>query len=228
MLHRQLIVGAGEVGQALATILHRYFPVEIRDIGQTDHECDVLHVAIPWQDEFVTQVKEYADLHRAQLVVVHSTVPVGTCDEHGWVHSPVRGRHPHLDLGIAAFIKHVGGLRAVEAAEVFEFAGIRTVIHPRAADTEAGKLWELVQYGLQISIERAIHVWCTANDLDFDTVYTQFANTYNHGYALTGDPQFIRPVIEHMPGPIGGHCIIQNAELLDHPLAQFLLTIEKL
>src|SRR5690606_40778498 len=51
-------------------------------------------------------VQRYAAEHGAELVVVHSTVPVGTCDANGWVHSPVRGRHPNLVGGLRKFVKH--------------------------------------------------------------------------------------------------------------------------
>lgn len=216
---RHLVVGAGQVGAAVHTVLSRAHDVAIRDVAQTGHSADVLHVCFPWSDGFAAVVKGYADHHGAGLVVVHSTVPVGTCDPHGWVHSPVRGRHPHLADGLLAFTKHFGGPLAGEAAPAFEAAGVDVACHPLAAETEAGKLWELVQFGLQVKVEQEIHRWCGRMGLDPDVVYREFADSYNEGYRATGLGQFVRPVLEHMPGPIGGHCVRQCAALLDHPLA---------
>jgi hypothetical protein len=218
-----LIVGAGEVGRALAAVLADCGdPVAIRDLDRFDAVADVLHVCIPWTDDFPSIVARYHDEHHADLVVVHSTVPVGTCDANDWVHSPVRGRHPHLVDGLRAFVKHFGGRRASEAAKAFDAAQIDTMLHSRARDTEAGKLWELVQYGVQIRVEKAIHDWCAENAADFDVVYTAMARTYNEGWDRLGFGEFVRPVLTHEPGPIGGHCVRQNASLIDHPLARLV------
>lgn len=218
----QLVVGAGEVGTALHAVLSRAHPTAIRDLEPVDVQAEVLHICIPWSDEFVTAVRRYEVEHGAELVVVHSTVPVGTCDPEGWVHSPVRGRHPDLVDSLLTFVKHCGGERAKEAAAVLEDAGIDVAVHGRAAATEAGKLWELAQFGLQVTIEKQIHAWCTENGIDSDVAYRQFAETYNAGYEALGELRFVRPVLRHMPGPIGGHCIRQCSALLDHPLAQMV------
>jgi len=216
-----LVVGAGEVGTALHTVLGTRAACEIRDVLPVgDVQAEVLHIAFPWSERFVEQVQGYVAEHGAELVVVHSTVPVGTCDAHGWVHSPVRGRHPHLAEGLRTFVKHFGGERAYEAAR--HWPGWSRV-HAWARDTEAGKLWELIQYGINIQVEKAIHEWCTERGADFEIVYTEFAETYNRGYRELGEERFVRPVLDHVPGPIGGHCVVQNAGLIDHPLARIVV-----
>lgn len=221
---KHLVVGSGEVGSALWVVLNDAVSVVIRDMDPHDGCYDVLHVAFPWGERFEAEVKAYADHHEADLVVVHSTVPVGTCDPHGWVHSPVTGRHPHLSTSLRAFTKRFGGARATDAAAAFARAQVTVQVLPRAIDTEAGKLWELVQFGLQVRIQKAIHAWCEANGCDPDIVYTQFARHYNAGYTALGHPHLTRPVLEHQPGPIGGHCVTQCSALLDHPLAELVTT----
>lgn len=218
-----LIIGAGEVGTALYEVLSECGdPVHIRDIDYVCGNADVLHICIPWSATFVEEVNNYIVEHGADLVVVHSTVPVGTCDPHRWVHSPVRGKHPHLAEGLRTFAKHFGGLRAPEAAKAFDAMQIPTVLHSLARDTEAGKLWELIQYGVQIQVEKQIHAWCEDHDVDFAVVYTAMAASYNDGWEQLGQPEYVRPILEHVPGPIGGHCIRQNAALIDHPLARLV------
>lgn len=219
----QLVIGAGEVGTAVHAVLSGTGPTLIRDVGPVDAKAETLHVCFPWSERFVAEVQRYQAEHSADLVVVHSTVPVGTCDPHGWVHSPVRGRHPDLEAGLLAFTKHFGGNRAKEAAALFEAAEVNVAVHDRAAETEAGKLWELVQFGQQVLIEQQIHAWCTERGIDPDVVYREFADTYNAGYMALGHPEFTRPVLEHMPGRIGGHCVRQCAALLDHPLARMVV-----
>ena len=219
---RHLVVGAGEVGTAVAAVLSRAHPVILRDLESVDATADVLDVCIPWSEEFVDIVAAYAVQHSARLVVVHSTVPVGTCDAQGWVHSPIRGRHPHLESGVATFVKHFGGPGAEEAALDWKGAGVSTAVHPRAAETEAGKLWELAQFGLQVRVEKAIHAWCEQRGLDPEVVYTSMAHTYNQGYEDLGASHLARPVLEHQPGDIGGHCVVPMSGLLDHPIGEIV------
>lgn len=213
---RQIIIGAGEVGKAVFEVLDSaYDDVWLRDIepsGPT--EADVIHVCFGWSVSFIDNVRAYMREYKPSLVIVHSTVAVGTCDHLGVVHSPVRGQHPKLAEGIRRFVKYFGGLEAQRAADIFEKAGVDTRVLPRAAETEAGKLWELTQYGIAIAVEKAIHAYCEERCLDFQTVYTEFAETYNEGYAWLEQPEFIRPVLKHVPGPIGGHCVVPGAKLL--------------
>lgn len=213
-----LVIGLGEVGEALAAVLG----CPGRDIHIPDGTAGVLHICFPWSSSFEAEVDFYSSRYEADLVIVHSTVPIGTCDPHGWVHSPVRGRHPDLEEGIRTFVKFFGGQRAEEAAIIFETVGIRTVTTPKAAETEAAKLWELVQFGIQVKVEQAIWEHCSELGLDPSLVYSDFAFTYNKGYRALDESRFVRPVLAHMPGPIGGHCVRQNAALLDHPLARLV------
>lgn len=218
----QLVIGAGEVGTAIYEVLKQAHEVGIRDVDSytPPNPVDVIHICFPYTDMFVEQVLSYQDEYDPELVIVHSTVPVGTCDVKGWIHSPVRGRHPHLFEGVMAFRKHFGGHRSLDAATIFELCGVVTVTHTNATETEAGKLWEVVQYGQQILTEKQIHAWCEEQGVDFDVVYRQFAESYNEGYQVLGEDWATRPVLRHMPGPIGGHCVVPGSRLLDHPLAK--------
>lgn len=221
-----LIIGAGEVG----TALHQAMGIaDIRDIDAPvglRPRYDVLHICFRWWDGFVKTTRNYAEEYAADLIVIHSSVPVGTCDAEGWVHSPVRGRHPDLLTGILDFSKHFGGSRAAEASKIADFWGGSIRLHERAATTEAGKLWELTLFGWEVVMQKAVHDFCEENGLPFDEVYTEFSETYNEGWALLG-PQFVKPVLTHMDGPIGGHCVLAGAEMLGSELAAELLRRNK-
>lgn len=214
-----LVVGMGEVGQALADYLH-CAGRDISDTAPTVTEADVLHVAIPWTPMFVEQVTNYDGQYRPEIIIVHSTVPVGTCTPHGWVHSPVRGRHPDLGLALRFMPKWFGGGKAEHAAN--HWPG-DTLTYPCSEETEAGKLWELVQFGLQVRVCQAIWEWSQERGLDPDVVYTRFAESYNDGYKELGERQFIRPVLGYVPGDIGGHCVTQNSTMLDHTIVDWVV-----
>jgi hypothetical protein len=215
VLTSQLVIGAGQVGRALAVVLDSH----LRDMEPDPAlapQYDVLHIAYPWGPAFIPDTRMYAAHYRAPLVIVHSTVPVGTCDPEGWVHSPVRGRHPDLAEGLETFTKHFGGQMCAEAEEVWAdtLPKADTLLHSLAATTEAAKLWELATYGVEIAMQKRIHTWCGQEGLVFDEVYTEFGQTYNQGWADMDAPYLMKRLLRHEPGPIGGHCVTQNAPLL--------------
>jgi hypothetical protein len=97
---------------------------------------------------------------------------------------------------------------------IFEQLGIKTRTYENARTTEALKLWSTTQYGRMIMLEKEIYEWCQENDVDFDAVYTQHNQDYNEAYLKLGRPDVVRPWLKHIPGPIGGHCVLPNAKLL--------------
>lgn len=222
-----VIGGAGQIGHAIASVLEERHEVYRVDPPAGLYEVPsnrvhVMHVAIRWSDTFEQDVQDYADRFDPFLVVVHSTVPVGTCDRHGWVHAPVRGRHPNLAQGVNTFPMHFGGKNAHIVASAFDGLVGDAILHDRAADTEAGKLWELAQLGIQARVMQEIMAYCVDRGLDFDAVYTQFAESYNAGYSVL-EPQFVRPVLEWSPPPLGGHCVAQNSPMLGSEFVRDLL-----
>jgi UDP-N-acetyl-D-mannosaminuronate dehydrogenase len=221
---RHLVIGLGEVGSAIQSILQCHGLDFDKQSTADGGPYDVVHICFPFNKTFTESVKNYVALYKATLVIVHSSVPVGTCDAEGWVHSPVRGVHPNLKQGILTFVKYFGGTNAVTASRIFSSLDIPTQVTPKAATTEALKLWDTTQYGLMIMIQKEIYDWCKRNDVDPEIVYTDANHTYDIGYEALNRPEVARPYLKHMPGPIGGHCVIPNAHLLDDsPLASLLL-----
>lgn len=224
---KHLVIGRGEVGKALIEVLSERYNVSSVDIIRCDFECefDVIHICIPYNANFRRAVHAYLIDYRATdgLVIVHSTVPVGTSAWLGAVHSPIRGVHPNLAQGIRTFTKYFGGARAYEAASIFRPLGIPCATTPRAANTEAMKLWDTTYYGWNIVFQKAVKAYCDTHGLDFDIVYRQANESYNRGYTELGRPDVFRPVLKDIPGPIGGHCVIPNAKILGGDIAEFIL-----
>jgi hypothetical protein len=226
-----LVIGAGEVGRAVAEVLQRGpGTVAIRDVVPGDDDpghARMLHICFPHGDGFEDQVIVYRAIYVPDVVVIHSTVPVGTTRYLGEVHSPVRGMHPNLVEGLLTFVKFFAGAGAEDAAAAFKECGVPVEVAVQPETTEAGKLWELLQYGLAIVIQKEIYAWCEAVGADPEVAYRRFAETYNEGYRLLGNHRVVRPVIRPMPGSIGGHCVVAGARLLEHPLADLLATLNE-
>src|SRR5690606_39991578 len=119
-----VIGGAGRTGHAIASGLEERHEVYRVDppAGLYEIPSDgvhVMHVAIRWSDTFEQDVQDYIERFAPSLVAVHSTVPVGTCDRHGWVHAPGRGSHPNLAQGVNTLPTPFGGQDAHMVASAF-------------------------------------------------------------------------------------------------------------
>lgn len=216
----------GQVGSAVfEVLLGLNYRVLGLDLG-TRQFCikfDVIHCCLPYNPRFEKALRGYIKkyLKPDGLLIIHSTVPLGTSEKFSAVHSPIRGVHPYLAEGIRTFVKYFGGPRAMEAAYFFQGLG-GTRCTPSARNTEALKLWDTTYYGWNILFEKFVHQHCKDNGLDFEIVYSDANRTYNAGYARS-KPNVQRPVMKHKPGPIGGHCVMPNAKLLDSLVSDFLL-----
>jgi hypothetical protein len=215
------VLGAGEVGKAIAEVLRGQYEVLLHDLDSKSELVDVVHICFPWSDNFIPDVKTARNLYRPALVIIHSTVPVGTSKRLNAVHSPVTGKHPNLAESIRTFVKFFGGAKASEAAVIFDICGVTTEIAPSSDATEAGKLWQTLQYGWLIALQKEAY----SEFQDGDFVYRRMNTAYNEGYAALGEPYRL-PIMENMPGKIGGHCVIPNADLLESPLGEWLRTLD--
>jgi hypothetical protein len=212
-----VVLGHGEVGTAVATLLDAdWVDLSAREIHAQRYRY--LHIAIPFGAAFDETVAGARREFSPALAIIHSTVPLGTSDRLGAVHSPVRGVHPNLLTGLRTFVKFFGGPGAEAAAQPFIDRGVACRTVPSASDTEAMKLWETTQYGVFILLMQEIRAYCESHGLDFGTVYTDANVTYNAGYQALGKHHLTRPLLKHMGAGIGGHCVRENAALLPDTL----------
>ena len=218
-----LIIGRGEVGTSLYNVLKKKYDVSIRDKEDVEinKQVYVLHICFPYFKDFVNEVKSYIDVYQPKYTVIHSTVPIGTTFQCMAYHSPIRGMHPNMEKGIKTFVKYLAP-KNNELKKYFEKAGIKIKLVDKQENTEALKIFDTTQYGLSIKAEKIIHKFCKENDLDFGIVYTDANNTYNSGYISLGLKNVTRPVLKHYDGPIGGHCILNNCNLLKNSLTNFV------
>jgi len=213
---KHLIIGKGEVGTALYNVLKKHYEVKIRDKDDVlPGTFEILHICYPPVKNFVEITKNYIKQYKPKLVIIHSTVPVGYTEKISpiAVHSPIRGKHPHLEKGILTFVKYFGGKKAKEAAQYFSKIGIKTKTFKNSKTTELLKILDTTYYGWNIVFAKEVKRICDELKLDFDEVYTIPNIDYNEGYKKLGMPNVIRPVLKPMKGKIGGHCVIPNLYL---------------
>lgn len=220
---KHLVIGLGEVGSSLRSVLHCDGHDPEKVISAKEEHYDMLHICIPYGNAFINTVQTYRKRFTPKYTVIHSTVPMGVSKRCGAAHSPVRGKHPEIATSLLVFRKYVGGNDAWAIAAELKKYDIPAMPVKDSDTTEAGKLFDLMQYGVSILLEKEIHAFCKRYGLKFDEVYTEFNNSYNKGYRDMRSPQFIRPVLKHMDGKIGGHCIVENMKHIDSPSAHKII-----
>ena len=225
-----LVIGNGEVGKALYGVLEKHYQTYLKDKEELLVEnIKFLHICYPYSEDFVEITKNYIKQYNPEFTIIHSTVPVGTTKEIGYNvrHSPVRGKHPNLEESLRTFTKYISGEYSYFIDKYFLDVGIRICFVKDSDTSEALKLWDTLQYGLLIMIQKEIYKWCQENKVDFKEVYTYPNVTYNKGYTDLGLSEVVRPYLKQIDGQIGGHCVVSNAKLLNHWLAKLLLERNK-
>ncbi len=227
-----VVIGAlGQIGTAIKTVLagdaeNIIFEVD-KGTEWPREKMDVMHVAIPYDKKFVEIIKEYQDYMKPDITIIHATVPPGTSRKLGAVHSPVTGRHPNLTESVMTFIKAFGCdnvTKARYAAKVFEDCGVKTSIAPNAETTEAGKLWQTLQFGIQVALQKEGYKYFDKVGADPQFAYHFMNYIYNSGYEDMQEPWAL-PTLTNVPGPIGGHCIVPNAKITDNRIAKLLVNL---
>jgi UDP-N-acetyl-D-mannosaminuronate dehydrogenase len=153
----------------------------------------------------------YIGRYKPALTIINSTVGVGTTRKVASgasadvVHSPVRGKHAHMQDEMLSYTKFIGALdstAAHNAARHFEASGFKTRILPSPETTELGKLAETTYFGMMIAWAQEVERYCDRTGTNYDEVISLF------------DEIKFFPPVKYFPGTIGGHCVMRNIEIL--------------
>lgn len=226
---KTLIIGAGEIGHSLYNVLSKEYPCELHDPFKNEFakgNFDIMHVSIPYSDNFIKIIKGYKALFKPKYVVIHSTVPIGTSRKCNAIHSPVTGIHPNLDKSLTTFTKFLGGKQASEVAQYFRRANIKIYITDKSETTELIKILCTTYYGVNIEFTKEVKRACDKYDIPFE-LWTLWNNNYNEGYSKLGFPEYARQNLVPMMTKIGGHCILNNSNLLDMRFTRLLKEMNK-
>lgn len=213
---KSVVIGAGEIGRAIHSVLDSHYPVFLYDVLKDDadvvHDVDFLHVCFPWSEDFVSEVERYQRMFKPKHTMVHSTVPVGTCKSLGVVHTPVRGKHWTMYRSLKTYTKFFGGPDASACADLFLRIGVPVHVFQKAETTEFGKILETSYLGLNIRWAQEVDFYAKAYGLSYTEVWDKFIATYNEHCEELGQPKF--PALVPIQEKIGGHCVLPNLAFL--------------
>jgi UDP-N-acetyl-D-mannosaminuronate dehydrogenase len=224
-----LVVGLGEVGKPLFTILKEQEPeaigIDIKPMP-VNQSVGILHICFPFinADQFRSAVEGYAIKFSPSVIVINSTIVPGTTRSIELstgipcVYSPVRGKHTKMVEELQHYVKFVAGTDAQATARVqahFKAAGIpsETMATPEAL--ELAKLLETTYFGMLIAWAQEMNRFAVKVDADYLEVGKFFKEI---GYL---------PNVLFQPGHIGGHCVMPNIALLQQRFQSEFLDVIK-
>lgn len=223
MSHPILVIGLGEIGRPLLTLIRKHYDAAGIDVQPATFQdpCQVMHICYPFQiDDFAGETTRYIKRYKPELTIINSSVPPGTtraifrATGTPLVYSPVRGKHARMAQDLLTYTKFVAGLQPAWsrcAADHFASLGMRTQILPSPEAAELAKLAETTYFALLVAWAQEVERYCDALSLDYDTVTPMFEEI---GYL---------PPVRYFPGVIGGHCLMPNIKLLKHVFHSDLL-----
>jgi UDP-N-acetyl-D-mannosaminuronate dehydrogenase len=218
-----VVVGLGEVGRPLLEVLGRVQRVEGVDLPPRDvtGPVEFMHVCYPAEiTDFVGVTAAYVERFRPEIVVINSTVAVGTTRAVGQAagvpvaNSPVRGKHARMAEELLRYVKFIGAEDRGAAERVavhFEAAGMETRILTSPEATELAKLTETTYFGLLIAFAQEV-----------DRMARDIGVAYDDVVAYYDEIAYLPPV-RFFPGVIGGHCVMPNIALLKRTFGSQLL-----
>jgi hypothetical protein len=214
---KSIVIGLGETGKPLQKVLGCAGADSVMFVPEG--QFDIINICIPYSDNFIDIVEFYQEKYSPRLTIIHTTVPIGTTSQlTNAVHSPILGDHTNMKESILTFTKWIGGRQAEKAKTYFETAGISCETVSTSEETEFMKLMCLAKYGISISFSKYQKEIADKYGIDFRDVMKWDMN-YNNGLKLLGKEHLVRPLINPVDGPIGGHCVVQNTKFLNsqHP-----------
>lgn len=218
-----LVIGKGEVGVGIGKNIEKNGRKVIyhdppKGIIAKKQKIGVLNICMPYSEKFVEKVQKYISYFNPDLTIIHSTVRVGTSRKVGNVaYSFVRGKHPNLAPQMVVYCRHIGATdnKILNlASKYLKSIGFKSIQKHKDPETvEFGKLYDTTYYGVVIAWVKFAKKMADSYGIDWKDI-KKIDESYNIGVVATKQPHFVRPVLEPMPGPIGGHCVVPNAKLL--------------
>ena len=236
-----IILGMGEVGETLFDLLvDRKF--DCIGIDLEDSKCknytenkiienpQYLHVCLPGElEKFTDIVIEWINkIKNIQVVVIHSTVKPGTTkniQERSSIpilFSPVRGVHRRFLDDIKKYTKFISFDNTEINSEIKKdlenrFEKVEWMSTTKTAEL-AKILVDTTYYGWLINYAQITKMICEKENVDFDEMW-KFADEIHEN--LGNRPKMF-------PGIIGGHCVIQNLNLVEYENLDVIKTINEM
>jgi len=211
-----VILGNGQVANAIKPHIKNAITFDQGEWEKLPQQEDtaILHIAIPYSDQFSTIVCDAMNVFNPRHIIIHSTVKPGTSRSLGAAYSPVLGRHANnFKKDVLRYKKLISGSN--EAYEAFKRSSKFKIdyVSDNTDELEFAKVMSTGYMYWNLLYEKMIFKECNDRGYKFNNVYKKFNKNYNEGVKS----DWTRPIYTHNDDPVpGGHCLPNNIYLDDN------------
>lgn len=228
--YRDLVVGLGEIGMPILTVLKKStnvvgFDIDPKKMNLKQFEAtkndpiSLLHFCIPYNEKFEDIVIKTAKEKQPRGIVIHSTIKPYTTEriqkalDVPVIYSATRGVHKRMVKDLRRYTKFYSvydgapNAKWIDRAYSDEMkkAGIKTKRMSSPLALELAKiLVDTSYYGWLINYAQLTNMIAVEHKVDFDEMWT-FSDEIH---------KFLGNRPKMYPGIIGGHCVLPNLDLM--------------
>ena len=224
------MVGLGEIGLPIYTIISKNFPTHGYDIDKKlipnnpkkfeNYSVRFLHICIPYNKKFFSNVLKLNKKFLPKSIIIHSTVKPKTTQNLQKklsipiIYSATRGIHKRMIIDLKRYTKFFAlnskmrnsVLMSKNYVNLMKKCGIKTKKVSNPITLELSKIiCDTSYYGWLINYAQMSKMIAEKYRADYDEMWS-FSDEI-HKY-LGNRPKMF-------PGFIGGHCVIPNLQLID-------------
>ena len=227
---KDVVVGLGEIGSPLLKIFSKYrttvgYDINPKLMNQKEFdkaeslETSFLHVCIPFTNKFISNIVSVFNKFRPKCIVVHSTISPGTTKiiqlkiPIPIIYSATRGVHKRMLYDMKRYVKFYAiepdapnpKWASSEYVKLMKKCGVKTKKMANPLTLELAKIVvDTSYYGWLIIYAQLSNMIAIEHKVDYDEMWS-FADEIH---------EFLGNRPKMFPGFIGGHCIIQNLNLI--------------
>ena len=227
---KDIVVGLGEIGKPIFTLVSKSFKIVGYDKNPKlipksnqkyiDLPTRFLHVCIPYNKSFDSNVKKLIGKFSPKGIIIHSTLQPKTTSQLQSkldipiIYSPIRGVHKRMLHDLRRYTKFFAIEKNAPNAKwacsqyslLMKKVGVKTKLVSDPVTLELAKIvCDTSYYGWLINYAQISQMIALKHNIDYDEMWS-FADEIH---------KFLGNRPKMFPGYIGGHCVIPNLELLN-------------
>jgi|TARA_B110000014_G_C20054506_1_gene548741 UDP-N-acetyl-D-mannosaminuronate dehydrogenase len=241
-MEKDLVIGLGEIGLPIFKLFSKNTIIEGIDKNPKlskikpsleNHKISIMHICIPFNKLFISEVRKLEKKFKPRLIVIHSTISPHTTEklqnklEIPIIYSATRGVHKRMLRDLKRYVKfysiYENAPNSKWASKIFENKLKKCNVKYQKMSTpltlELAKIiCDTSYYGWLINYAQISKIITEKENVDYDEMW-KFSDEIHK--ILKNRPKMF-------PGFIGGHCVIPNLELIDDDSLNQISTINKI
>jgi len=227
---KELVIGLGEIGSPILQLISKKTKAIGYDINPKlmdqkrfdklrNENTNFIHICVPFSKKFEKIIFQFTKEFKPLGIVIHSTVSLGTTEKIQKklkipvIYSATRGVHKRMIKDLKKYTKFYAvydwapdSTWAKKAfTSLMKKSGIKTKKMSDPLTLELAKIvCDTSYYGWLINYAQLSNMIAIKNKVDYDEMWT-FADEIQ---------KFLGNRPKMFPGFIGGHCVIQNLDLI--------------